>query len=144
MSCWKSSPCSRHNLANTQIATRCSHLRRFHRKRDVHVSLLSLLHLLARCTQGIKPLIDYSQSHVVTFVDYLNVLHKKVINKTSVDNIKEAQVKEREDKWTKKVANAQGIATKVVQKIANKIAKVKFVVVWSITTISRVGDWFHW
>jgi hypothetical protein len=57
-----------------------------------------LLHLLARCTQGIKPLIDYSQSHVVTFVDYLNVLHKKVINKTSVDNIKEAQVKEREDK----------------------------------------------
>jgi hypothetical protein len=40
-------------------------------------SLLSLPHLPTRCTQGIEPLIDYSQSHVVTYVDYINVTRRK-------------------------------------------------------------------
>jgi hypothetical protein len=40
-------------------------------------SLLSLPHLLARCTQGKNLLIDYSQSHVMTTINYLSVITKK-------------------------------------------------------------------
>ncbi len=37
-------------------------------------NLLSLPHLPTRRTQEKKPLINYSRSHVVTFVNYLSVL----------------------------------------------------------------------
>ncbi len=36
--------------------------------------LLSLPHLLARRTNGRKPLIDYFQSHVVTSKEYLRIM----------------------------------------------------------------------
>jgi hypothetical protein len=37
-------------------------------------NLLSLPHLLARKTHSRKPLVDYSQSHVVTSCQYLNIM----------------------------------------------------------------------
>ncbi len=61
-------------------------------------SLLSLLHLPTRCTQGKEPLIDYSQSHVVTSTNYLSILQKKTIDKKVANNIRKVQVKEREEK----------------------------------------------
>jgi hypothetical protein len=44
-------------------------------------NLLALPCLLARPTQGREPLVDYSRSHVVTFIKYLGILHKKAIDK---------------------------------------------------------------
>jgi hypothetical protein len=46
-------------------------------------NLFSLPHLPARRTIGKIHLVDYSQSHVVTFVDYLVILKKKVLNKAT-------------------------------------------------------------
>jgi hypothetical protein len=37
-------------------------------------NLLSLPHLLARKTHSRKPLVDYSQSHVVTSYQYFNIM----------------------------------------------------------------------
>jgi hypothetical protein len=61
-------------------------------------NLLSLLHLPIRRTRGKEPLIDYSQSHVVTFVEYLNILRKETMDKATAEEIKEGKIKEREDK----------------------------------------------
>jgi hypothetical protein len=47
-----------------------------HESMKVH-NLLLLFHLLTRCTKGKKPLIDYSQSHVVTSFEYLDILRRK-------------------------------------------------------------------
>ncbi len=52
-------------------------------------NLLSLLHLHAMHTRGKKPLVDYSQSHVVTSTKYLNVLRKKSMDKVVIGEIKE-------------------------------------------------------
>jgi hypothetical protein len=44
-------------------------------KEEMHMcSLLSLPRLPTRPTQGRELLIDHSQSHVMTFADYINVL----------------------------------------------------------------------
>jgi hypothetical protein len=51
-------------------------------------NLLSLLHLPIRRTRGKEPLIDYSHSHVVTFVEYLNILRKETMDKTTAEEIK--------------------------------------------------------
>ncbi len=83
-------------------------------------SLLSLPHLLARCTQGREPLIDYSQSNVVTSRDYLNVLQKKNINKATADNIRKAH-KEKEEKQARKAMDAQRAAMRVTQKTADQL-----------------------
>jgi hypothetical protein len=55
---------------------------------------------------------------------------------SSYKRYKKVQVKEREEKQARKVANAQWATTKVVQKIVDKIAKVKFVIAWSIVAVS--------
>jgi len=38
-------------------------------------NLLSLPHLLTRHTRGKEPLVDYSRSHVVMSIEYLNILY---------------------------------------------------------------------
>ncbi len=64
----------------------------------------------------------------MTSTNYLSVLQKKTIDKTTANNIKEAWVKEREEKWTRKVADAQGAATRATQKTVDRIAKDKFAI----------------
>ncbi len=44
-------------------------------------NLLSLLHLLTRKTHGKDLLIDYNQSHVDTFDEYLQILCQKIWTK---------------------------------------------------------------
>jgi hypothetical protein len=51
--------------------------------------LLSLPHLLIKHTRGKEPLIDYSKSHVVIFVECLNILRKKTMDKATTKEIKE-------------------------------------------------------
>jgi hypothetical protein len=55
--------------------------------------MLSLLHLLTRWTRGKEPLVDYSQSHVVIFAKYLNILRKKTMDKATTKEIKEGKKK---------------------------------------------------
>jgi hypothetical protein len=52
---------------------------------------------------------------------------KKPLTKAVENNIREVQVKEREEKQAKKVADAQGVVMRTTQKTTNKIAKAKFV-----------------
>jgi hypothetical protein len=59
-------------------------------------NLLSLLHLPTRCTRGKGPLVYYFYSHFVTFVEYLNILRKKTMDKEIVEEIKKD--KKRKDK----------------------------------------------
>ncbi len=67
--------------------------------------LLSLLHLLAKQTRRKEPLLNYSQFHVVTNVEYLVVMHKKAMEKVVVDAIRETHCKEKEENRVRKSAN---------------------------------------
>jgi hypothetical protein len=52
-------------------------------------NLMSLPCLLARHTKGKEPLVDYSQSHVVTSFEYLDILKKKTMEKAIAKEIRE-------------------------------------------------------
>jgi hypothetical protein len=64
-------------------------------------NLLLLLHLLARCTKGKEPLIDYFQSHVVTSFTYLNILRRKTMEKAAVKEIRARKKKYKENRQAK-------------------------------------------
>ncbi len=49
---------------------------------------LSLPHLLATHTKGKEPLNNYSQSHVVTSFEYLDILRRKTMEKIVAKEIK--------------------------------------------------------
>lgn len=76
-------------------------------------------------------------------INYISVLQKKTINKVTTNNIKEAQVKEREEKQVRRTTDAQGVTARIIQKTTNRIAKAKFVDFQFTTTTSRSGNWFH-
>ncbi len=65
---------------------------------------------------------------------------KKTIDKVIVDNIREVQVKEREEKWASKAMDAQGMMMRTTQKIVDRIANAKFVDVWSIVAVSQTRN----
>jgi hypothetical protein len=50
--------------------------------------LMLLLDLLVKHTKGKKPLIDYSQSHVMISSEYLNILRRKTMEKAIVEEIR--------------------------------------------------------
>jgi hypothetical protein len=59
-------------------------------------NLFSLPCVPAIQKKGKEPLVDYSQSHVVTSYQYLNIMQKKVMEKTIIKKIKkENKRKER-------------------------------------------------
>jgi hypothetical protein len=60
-------------------------------------NILLLPHLLAKQTKGKKPLINYSQSHVVTFKKYLAILKKKTMDKATTDEARETKRKQKKD-----------------------------------------------
>jgi hypothetical protein len=64
-------------------------------------NLLSLLHLPPRRTRGKEPLVDYFQSHVVTFVKYLNILKRKAMDKETTKEIRWFKGKKKKDKRVK-------------------------------------------
>ncbi len=67
-------------------------------------NLILLSHLLAICTEGEKPLIDYFQSHVVTYFEYLVILRMKTMKKTVAKEIRIGKIKDKEDRQAKRVA----------------------------------------
>ncbi len=66
---------------------------------------------------------DYSQTNVVTFTEYLYILEKKTIAK----EIKGGRRKEKENKWLKRVANLGTISNQTTQKVVEKHIKTQFV-----------------
>jgi hypothetical protein len=52
-------------------------------------NLFSFLRLLTRQTKGKEPLVDYSQSHVVTSYQNLNIMLKKTMDKAIAKEIGE-------------------------------------------------------
>jgi hypothetical protein len=64
-------------------------------------NLLLLPHLLARHTKGKEPLINYSQSHVVTSFEYLDIIRTKTMEKIVVEEIKTNKRKEKENRQAK-------------------------------------------
>ncbi len=56
-------------------------------------NLLSLPCLTTKQTKGEKLLVDYSQSHVVTFIKYLDILRKKTMEKENLEEIKKDEKK---------------------------------------------------
>ncbi len=61
-------------------------------------NLILLLHLLARCTKGKKPLIDYFRSNVVTSFEYLDILKIKTMEKIVAEEIRRRKIKDKEDR----------------------------------------------
>jgi len=57
-----------------------------------------LPHLPTIHTKGKKPLIYNAQYHVIIFNQYLNIMHKKAMDKATTKEIKEDKQKEREKK----------------------------------------------
>lgn len=47
------------------------------------IGLLSLPHPLSKQIHGIKPLVDYSQRHVVASKEYLQIMKQKVVEKVA-------------------------------------------------------------
>jgi len=65
-------------------------------------NLLALPRLPTKPTQGKEPLVDYFRSHVVTSIEYLGILQKKTIDKTTTKEHNKAIRKEREENKAKK------------------------------------------
>jgi hypothetical protein len=79
-------------------------------------NLLSLLpHLLARRTNGRKPLIDYSQSHVVTLKYYLTIMWQMAMNREAIKLIRETRRKEKQDKQAKNATTSMTTAEWVAE-----------------------------
>ncbi len=88
------------NLAHsTQVlAYEVPHLQSFTIPTPSHLPhLLSLPSLLARKIKGTELLIDYNKSHVVTTIEYSEIMRQKVTKKKVAKRIREAKRKEREE-----------------------------------------------
>lgn len=67
-------------------------------------NLFLFLHLLTSQTKGKEPLVDYSQSHVVTSYQKLNIMSKKMVDTATAIFFGEERWKEKEKKKFKRKA----------------------------------------
>jgi hypothetical protein len=86
-------------------------------------NLFSLPCLSIKQTKGKNTLVDYSQSHVITSNQPLNIMWKKTMDKVVVDEIKEDRWKEREEKKLKKAIDVRSIVDQTTQKVVEKCVK---------------------
>jgi hypothetical protein len=61
-------------------------------------NLLLLPRLLTRNTKGKEPLIDYSQSHIMTNFEYFDILRRKEMEKKILKKIKAGKRKDKQYK----------------------------------------------
>ncbi len=83
-------------------------------------NLLSFLHLLTRKTRGKDLLIDYNQSHVYTFDEYLQMLCQKNMDKEVAEVIREQSRNEREEIKKKCAAYSDSAIDKAIQRLLKK------------------------
>ncbi len=68
---------------------------------------------------------------------------EKALNKEVVEEIKQQKQKEREDKKVKQVVDSFDVAERAVQKLAKKLTRTNFMLVWFIVAIREARDRFH-
>jgi hypothetical protein len=106
-------------------------------------NLLSLPQLPTRRILGKEPLIDYSNSHVVTSNQYLAVLKKKTMDKEATNKVRELKAKEKEEKISKRFQNTLTPVEQATQRIIEKEQETKFNQTWSTTTFKATSEHFH-
>jgi replicative DNA helicase len=105
-------------------------------------NLLSLPQLIAKQTKGKEPLVDYSKSYVF-FYQYIDILHKKAMDKTTIEEIKEVRQKEKKEKNPKKCIQMVIRLENATYRLLKKCASINFVSTWILNVVREVGDCFH-
>jgi hypothetical protein len=90
-------------------------------------NLLLLPRLLAKHIKGKKPLVDYSQSHVMISSTYLDMLKRKIMENVIVEEIKEGKQKEKEENQIKQTTKLGFAVDQTTQKCVKKHARVEFI-----------------
>jgi len=88
-------------------------------------NLLSLPQLIAKQTKGKKPLVDYSKSHVI-FYQYIDILQKKAMAKTTIEDIREVRQKEKKEKNPKKCIQMVTKLENATYRLPKKCASINF------------------
>ncbi len=89
------------------------------------------IHLPTKQIRGKEPLVNYSQSHVVTSAEYLVIMCKNVMEKLVAKLIRETHHKEREENKVKKITNYFTIDDQASQCVIIRNAKEHFQYNWS-------------
>lgn len=90
-------------------------------------NLFSMLRLPTRQTKGKEPLVDYSQSHVVTYDQYLDRMWKMAMDKAIVGENQRTQTKGEGGKNTKEKQMWSLQWIKWLKKVVEKQVKIQFV-----------------
>ncbi len=61
-------------------------------------------------------LVDYNKSHVVTIIEYLEIMRQKVTKKEVTKQIKEAKRKEREERKDRQAIELLNVAKQAIKK----------------------------
>ncbi len=102
-----------------------------------------LPHLPAMKTWWKEPLVDYSQSHIVTSNEYLQILYNKAMDKETTKIIRKERKMEREKTKWRHVANSCTTTNKAGEKLVEKQYKENFNWAWFIMAIKEAWDKFH-
>jgi hypothetical protein len=81
-------------------------------------NLFSLPHLPTRHTKCKKPLIDYFQPHVMIYVQYINIMRIKILNKVIREGKKKVKI----------VTNLGTIPHRIVIRIVKKCIITQFII----------------
>jgi hypothetical protein len=90
-------------------------------------------------TRGKDPLVNYSQFHVMTNVEYLIVMHKKNMEKASTKVIRETCHKEREENKVKKITTY----FTAFEHVAIRNARANFEYNWFGIVVREVRQCLH-
>jgi hypothetical protein len=105
-------------------------------------NLLSLPQLIAKQTKGKEPLVNYFKSHVI-FYQYIDILQKKAMDKTTIEEIKDVRQKEKKEKNPKKCIQMVIRLENATYRLLKKCASINFVSTWTLYVVREAGDCFH-
>ncbi len=77
----------------------------------------------------------------MTFVQKLDIIMKKPIDKVVVEEIRKGRWKEKEDKWFKRRVDT--LIDQMVQKVVDKCVKIWFGTIWISIVVREKGEKFH-
>lgn len=94
-------------------------------------NLPSLSHLLTKQPKGKEPLVNYFQSHVITFEEYHAILKKKTMEKVDVNEARETKKKQKKDGRLRKVVNTPTQGEQATLLDVKRQVKATFDAQWS-------------
>jgi replicative DNA helicase len=89
-------------------------------------NFLFLPQLIAKQTKGKELLVNYSKSHVI-FYQYIDILEKKAMDKTTIKEIREVRQKEKKEKNPKKCIQMVTKLENATYRLLKKCASINFV-----------------